>query len=137
MELRVKEQFICYMFVVILFLTGMCVEIPPADATFSYTKETPGASSNVSIFRDGSNVISLERICTVDMLRCDIVTNLCGNRGRTLVRRFLRTVAFLFAVAVMLSQLLYYRNEATVICRKRASNHATIVRYIQQKDGKK
>lgn len=137
MMLRKKEQFICYMVVVILFLTGMCVEISPADTVFSYTNAEIVSDDSITVIRDVSKLITFEPICTIETLGRNTAIVLSGNRGRIQVRRFLRNIAVLLAVPVLLSHLFHYGDIADLASCKMISSHAVIVRYIQQKDGKK
>jgi len=137
MKMNVREQFICCLLAVILFLSGMCVEIPHADASFLYAKEASFTSSNGSVISDGSRLTKPERVCTIDAFRRDVTTYLSGNRGRSLEKRFLRSVVALVAVAILLSYFFLSYGMANTAFMELVDSHATIVRYIQQKDGKK
>lgn len=136
MRVRMKEQFICCIFAVILFLTGMCVEIPPADFSFLRAQEVSSVDS-ISVIRDGSNLVSLERVCTIDMLRRGTTTYLSSSRARPIIKRVFRMVMILYAAAILLSFVSYYGGAAGRTSRRRTSSRETIIRYIQQKDGKK
>lgn len=137
MKMRVREQLICYLFVAILFLTGMCVEIPPADAAFLYAKEAFMTNFTGSIISEGSRLVTLEQVCTISMLERETTTVLSNNRSRNLAKKFLRNVVALFAVAILLSYLFCYGDVAKFASGNSSGSHAIIVRYIQQKDGKK
>ena len=137
MKEKLREQFICCMFAVILFLSGMCVELPHADASFLCTKEISATGMTGSVISDGTRVTSIERVCTLDTVRNNITTYLSSNQGRTLVRRFLRNVVALLAVAILLSILFYAEGGICAVFGRLESRHITIVRYIQQTDGKK
>lgn len=137
MRVQIKEQFMCCLLAVILFLTGMCVEVPPADVSFLYAKEASGASITGSVLREGSSHAVLEQAYMLETLRRDNTTFLSGNKGRSLIRRFARTVVALLAVAILLSFLFCHGGAGEIAFAKTVNSHATIVRYIQQTDGKK
>lgn len=134
MKLKVKEQIICWLFAVILFTTGMCVEIPSADLYFLYAQES--SVDKVSVICESTRTIKAEHICTPNMLKRDEGTYLC-NGGGTVTKRFIRNVAILYAVVLILCCVSYSGKATELACPKLVSSRATIVRYIQQKDGKK
>lgn len=134
MKLKVKEQIVCWIFAVILFVTGMCVEFPPADLYFSYAQEASG--DRVSVIRENLKTTEVERICTPNMLKKDEGTYL-SNSGRTVIKWFIRNVAILYAVVLFLCCVSYSGKATELACPKLVSSRAAIVRYIQQKDGKK
>ena len=129
MKLRKREQFICCLLVVILFFAGMCVEISPAGSFFSYTKEVETSSVPVSVIRDGSNLTRLEPVCVISALRRDTSVRPGSNRGRFVV-------VFL-AIELLLAHIFYFGESTELACRNRISRQMAIIRYIQQKDGKK
>ena len=137
MKLRMQEQFICYLLVAILFLVGIQVELPSADISFSYANEASVTNTTGSVISEGSKFVSIEKICTIDNLRRGVTTYVCGNKGRTLIRRFSGNVAVLLAAIMLLSTLFYSDNFLMCVSRKIAGSHVTIVRYIQRTDGKK
>lgn len=136
MKLRIREQFICCLFAVILFLTGMCVEIPHADTSFSYAKEVSLTGDGGSVLQDGSNVTILDNVCAISMLRRD-TTTFFDNKGRRMIRNFWRNVVILLASQALLFFIFFYGMITDWSALRLCGSHATIVRYIQQKDGKK
>jgi len=136
MKMQVQRQWICCLMIAILFLTGMCVEIPHADTSFLRTKEVSATDFSSSIISAGTRVTVIEQVCTLDTFRSNITTYLSSNKGRTLVRRFLRCAALL-TVVMLLSVLFYAKDGVCSALGKVESSHVTIVRYIQQTDGKK
>jgi len=137
MKLRVQEQLICCLLVVILFLAGIHVELPSADISFSYANEAPVTNTIGSVISESSKFASIEKTCTLDNLRRNVTTYVCGNKGRSPIRRFSGNAAILLAVAILLSILFYSDNFLVSASRKLVSSHVTIVRYIQRADGKK
>lgn len=134
MKLKVKEQIVCWLFAVILFMTGMCVEIPPADLYFLYAQE--GSVDKVSVIRENTRPAEVQHICTLNMLKRDEETYLSSG-GRTVTKRFIRNVAILYAVVLILCCVSYSGKATELACPKLVSSREVIVRYIQQKDGKK
>ena len=92
MKKGAREQFICVIFAVILFLSGMCVEIPPAGASFLRAQKYSANQTTGSVISEGTKMATLESVCTLDMLRRDTTTYLSGNRGRNFVKRIFKTV---------------------------------------------
>jgi len=137
MSIRIREQFICCIFAVILFLTGMCVEVPPADVSFLCAEETTSAGFCGSVLRERASYEMLEQVCALETLRRGNATILGSNKGRSPIRRFARTVVILLAVAILLSYLFYQRGIGEIAFAEIRSSHTAIVRYIQQTDGKK
>lgn len=137
MKVQVQRQWICCLMIAILFLAGMCVELPHADASFLCAKEISDTYMADSVISDGMRVTSIEKVCTLDTVRNNITTYLSGNRGKTLIRRFLRAVVILWAVVILSSVLFYAKKGVWTALGKVESSHVTIVRYIQQTDGKK
>lgn len=137
MRVQIKEQFMCCLLAVILFLTGMCAEVPPADVSFLCAKEASGASITGSVLREGSSYTVLEQVYTIETLRRDNATFLSSNKGRNLIRRFARTVVALLTVVILLDYLFCLGGAGETMFAKTVNSHATIVRYIQQTDGKK
>lgn len=137
MSLRVREQFICCVFAVILFLTGTCVEIPSAGSSFLYASEASQTDVTGSVLRDGSSITTLENVCAISMLRRDETTFLSSNESRSLMKRFLRNVAALLAFQTLLFFIFCYGVAEDWPILRRNASHVTIVRYIQQTDGKK
>lgn len=137
MKLKVKEQIICCIMVVILFFTGMCVELPSADASFLYAKKATVSSAADSVISNRGNTTKLEPICVIEAFSHDAIISFRSNRGRTLIRRFFRNVVALVAVAILLSHLFQYGDVADLVSSRKIGSHAVIVKYIQQKDGKK
>jgi len=136
MKEKLREQFICCMFAVILFLSGMCVELPHADASFLYASESSLTGTTGSVFRDGSIVAALENVCVLSTLRRDTTTILSSNRMRSTLRR-LRDVVALVATVMLLFYLFCFGRMTGDAFWKLNGSQATIVRYIQETDGKK
>lgn len=136
MREKLREQFICCMLAVILFLAGMCVEVPHADASFLYAKESSLADTGGSILRDGSGVATLNNVCALSTLRREVTTVLSSNRTRSVNRR-VRVVAALLTTALLLLYLLCFGRLTENVTWKLIGSRATIVRYIQETDGKK
>ena len=134
MKLKVKEQIICWLFAAILFVTGMCVEFPPADLYFSYAQES--SATKVSVIRENTNTVEIERICTPNMLKKADAAYL-SNTERTAEKRFVRNVAILYIALFMLCCISYSGKATELVYPKPISSREVIVRYIQQKDGKK
>ena len=137
MKVQEQRQWICYLMIAILFLSGMCVELPHADAYFLRVKETSVTGMAGSVISDGTRITSIEKVCTLDTFRNGVITYLSNSRGRILVRRFLRNVVALLAVVILLSMLFYAEDNAGTVFGRLESSHVIIVRYIQQMDGKK
>jgi len=137
MKMRVREQLICCIFAVTLFLSGMCVEIPHADASFLYAKEVSFTGLSGSVISNGSRITKLEPVCAIDAFRRDTTTYLSDNKGHNLVKRRLRNVVSLVAAVMLLSDIFLSYGMAARVSLKLVGSHATIVRYIQQTDGKK
>ena len=136
MKLRLREQIICCMLAVILLFTGMCVEIPHADASFLYAKEASATNPTGSVIREGSAMVKLDRICTISTLKSNVTTFLSSNRMRNPMKR-IRDVSALFAAAMLLLYLFCFGRLADEVFGKLNASHDTIIRYIQQTDGKK
>lgn len=136
MREKVREQFICCMFAVILFLSGMCIEVPHADASFLYAKESSFADTTGSVFRDGSTVATLGNVCVLSTLRRDMTTILSSNRMRNTSKR-VRDIVALLAVAMLLFYLFCFGRVTGEVFWKINSSQAIIIRYIQETDGKK
>lgn len=136
MKEKLREQFICCVFAVILFLSGMCVELPRADASFLHTQETPVTHAIGSVISDGSRLTVIERACTINMLNRDATTILSSNRMRSVMKRMHDVVA-LFATAMLLFYLFCLGRVTEGTFWKLTGSQATIVRYIQETDGKK
>jgi len=134
MNLKVKEQIVCWLFAVILFVTGMCVEIPPADLYFSYAQES--SSTKVSVIRENRNAVETDRICTLSMLK-KVDAAYLSNTRRTAEKRFVRNVAILYIALFILCCISYSGKATELVYPKWISSREVIVRYIQQKDGKK
>ena len=137
MRLRVQERFICCIFAVILFLTGMCVEIPHADTSFSYAKEASLTDATGSVLTDGSRITTLENVCAISMLKRDTSTFLSSNKSRSLMRKFLRNVAALLASQALIFFIFCYGTTTDWSVVRLNGSLVAIVRYIQQTDGKK
>ena len=134
MKLEVKQQMLCCLMTVILFLTGMCVELPSANPFFSCTQEI--SSEEIHFIRESSNQIEAERICTVNMLKVNDETYL-SSTGKNAIERFNQSAAILYAVILLLYCVSYFGKAADFIGHGLVSSRETIVHYIQQKDGKK
>ena len=134
MRVKVEQQILCCIMTVILFLTGMCVELPPANLFFSCTQES--VVGEVSMLRETTDQINVERICPINMLKVNDETYL-SNTGKSVIRRFIRSVAILYAAILMLYCISYFGKATGFASHELVSSRATIVHYIQQKDGKK
>jgi len=134
MRLKVKEQIVCWLFAVILFVTGMCVEFPPADPYFSYAQES--SVNKIRVLRESRDVVETECICTPNMLKKVDAAYLSSNE-RTAEKRFVRNAAILYIALVVLCCISYSGKATELVYPKLISSREVIVRYIQQKDGKK
>ena len=134
MKLKLKEQIVCWLFAVILFVAGMCVECPPADLYFLYAQES--SATKVSVIRENTNAVEVERICTPSMLK-NADTAYLSNTERTAEKRFVRNVAILYIALFILCCISYSGKATELVYPKLISSREVIVRYIQQKDGKK
>ena len=134
MKLKVKQQMICCIFAVILFLSGLCVEIPPAELYFLYAQES--SVERISVIRENTKTTEVERICTPNMLKREKAAYL-SSMGRSITKRLIRSAAILYAVVLILCCVSYSGKATEFACPKLVSSRAAIVRYIQQKDGKK
>ena len=134
MRVNVKQQILCCIMTVILFLTGMCVEFPPANPLFLCTQES--VVEEVSMLRESTEQINVERICSISMLKVNDETYL-SSTGKNVIRRFIQSVAILYTVILMLCCVSYFGKATDFTSHRLVSSRATIVRYIQQKDGKK
>lgn len=134
MRVNVKQQILCYIMTVILFLTGMCVELPPANPLFSCTQES--VVEEVNVLRESTEQTKVERICSISMLKVNDETYL-SSTGKNNIQRFIRSVAILYAVILMLCCVSYFGKATDFASHRLVSSRATIVHYIQQKDGKK
>ncbi len=137
MKERVRERFIGCLLAVILFFAGMCVEIPHADVSFLRAKEAYATDVRGGVISDGSRIVKMDQICTLGAFRQDITSILSCSRGRSIVKRVLRHVAALMTVVILLSYFLCLGKMAEAASVKLVRSHITIVRYIQQTDGKK
>ena len=137
MSIRIREQFICCLFAVILFLSGMCVEIPMADTSFLYAKDSSGTEFASSVLCAGKSYTVLEQDCTLEMLRTNNATILSSNIKHNQVGRFVRMVVALLTVVILLCYAFCLNGAKDVVFAKTVNSHTTIVRYIQQTDGKK
>jgi len=137
MKAQIQRQWTCYLVIAILFLSGMCVELPHADASFLRAKEVSVTGMAGSIISDGTRTTSIEKVCTLDTVRNSITTYLSNSKGRIPVGRFLRNVVALSTVIILLSFLFYAEEGVRAISKRMESRQVTIVRYIQQTDGKK
>ena len=134
MKLKVKEQIVCWLFAVILFVTGMCAEVPPADLYFSYAQES--SVTKFSVLRENRDTVETERICTPNMLK-KVDAAYLSNTERTAEKRFIRSVAILYIALFMLCCISYSGRATELVYPELVSSREVIVRYIQQKDGKK
>ena len=134
MKLKLKEQIVCWLFAVILFVTGMCVEIPPTDLYFSYAQEN--SVDRVAVIRENKNTVEIERICTPNMLK-KVDAAYLSNNERTAEKQFIRNVAILYIASFMLCCISYSGKATELVYPELISSREVIVRYIQQKDGKK
>lgn len=137
MKAQMKRQWTCYLVIAILFLSGMCVELPNADTSFLRAKEVSVTGMTGGIISDGTRTTSIEKVCTLDSVRNSITTYFSNSKGRIPVGRFLRNVVALSTVIILLSFLFYAEEGMRAISKRLESRHVTIVRYIQQTDGKK
>lgn len=137
MRERVREQLICYIFIAALFLAGMCVEIPSADISFLRANEASMTDATGSVISNVAKITALERACTISMLRRDATTFLSSNRNRSLMKRNAGNVAALIAAETLLFYIFCLGKIAEWSSGVLRRSHATIVRYIQQTDGKK
>ena len=137
MKAQMQRQWTCYLVIAILFLSGMCVELPHADASFLRAKEVSVTGMTGSIISDGTRTTSIEKVCTLDTVRNSITTYLSNSKGRIPVGRFLRNVVVLSTVIILLSFLFYAEEGVRAISKRMESRQVTLVRYIQQTDGKK
>ena len=134
MKLKVKDQIVCWLFAVILFVTGMCVELPPTDLYFSYAQES--SVTKISVIRENINTVETERICTPNMLK-KVDAAYLSNTRRTAEKQFIGNVAILYIALFMLCCISYSGKATELVYPKLISSREVIVRYIQQKDGKK
>ncbi|MBR5127509.1 MAG: hypothetical protein IKU69_03675 [Roseburia sp.] len=137
MKESVRRQFLGFMMAVILFLSGMCVELPYADTSFLYAKDTCADERAGSVLSDGTKLAKLERVCTIATLQKNTFTFLSSSRSRNLGKRILKNVAIFAAVEILLSGIFLSYGMADTASLILRSSRGTIVRYIQQTDGKK
>ena len=137
MKVQTQRQWICYLLVAILFLTGMCVELPHADVSFLRANEVSATGMTSSAISDGVRITSIETMCTLETLHNGTTTYLSNSKTRTSIRRFIRDAVALVTVVILLSDLFYARDGESAISQGGESRHDTIIRYIQQTDGKK
>ena len=134
MKLKVEEQIVCWLLAVILFVTGMCVELPPADLHFLYAQES--SVTKTSVIRENKDTVETERICTPSMLK-KVDAAYLSNTRRTAEKRFVRNVVILYIALFMLCCISYSGKATELVYPKLISSREVIIRYIQQKDGKK
>ena len=137
MKLQVPKQFICYITAFILFLSGVWMEMPSADVSFLYAQEMTDMESMGSVLSEGVKSAKQECISTIDVFARDITACLSSNRVQNGMKRLARNVAFFTAVVILLICLLCYDYLLKCSTQSLPSSHATIIKYIQQMDGKK
>lgn len=132
MKLRMKKQIICCITAIILFVSGIYLDVLPEDSSFLCEFQTPAASTDTSV-RDGDH-FKLAEFCTNDMLRQN-ESNYFNPSSKKKVssKKDFETVVF----ADKAQQPVYFGKPTDYVCRQLVSSHVSVVRYIHEKDGEK
>lgn len=133
MRIQRKQRWICCALAVILLMSGMCVDIKPADSYLC-------CDTNVStgtILEVPRYLLSVREVCTPEMLRQGIALPQNQNYRRILIRRFSRIGMGVIVAEGILPRLLLSARVTEAVYGQPAAFHVVIVQYIQQQDGKK
>jgi len=137
MKLRMKEQLICYVLVVVLLVMGMQVEVAPINPSFLRGENTVSAGTVSSVIRSGSHLLAAKEDCTIDMIQRSTSTYQNSNNRSLSPNRVLKLAILLLVVELLLLQKFYFGTAIDNIAAMFANCHIATVLYIHQKDGKK
>lgn len=137
MKLRMKEQLICILLTLMLFVVGMQADIKPVNPSFLRGERMVSENTAYSTIRSGTYLTAVEKTCTIDMIRKSVSTYQNSNYNRITVRRFFEVTILLLITELFLLQRFYFsaaiegRDIESMRC------HIATIQYIHQKDGKK
>lgn len=137
MKLRMKEQWICFLLTVILFVVGMQADITPVNPSFLRGESVIAENPAHSTIRSGTYLTAIEKTCTLDMIRKSVSTYQNSNCERILVKRILRIAVLILLAEIFLLQKFYFSAAIERLNIKTIRCHIATVQYIHQKDGKK
>lgn len=134
MKLQGKVRWICCLLTAIVLLTGVCVAVKPAD---SYFVCDSGACVENSTIAKPQYFTCTAEICEPTVIQRNQTTEL-GNNQKQIANRRPSGVLILSSVTVeALERQICHYGVIDDTCCAMACSHVTMVRYIQQQDGKK
>lgn len=137
MKLRLKEQWICFLLTAVLLVVGMQADIAPVNPSFLREDNQATEVTALSTIRSGVYLTSVEKHCTMNMLRRSESTYQNGNNIRMSARRFLKVAILLLLTEIFLLQRFYFNAAIESLDIASIRCQIATINYIHQKDGKK
>ena len=133
MKFQWYKKLICYVFIAILFASGMHVEI---DNSHSFLACEPQATSENQQYSNSQTFISSDS-CTTELLQPRNTQYIKNNSAKRNIIRRVRSFSPTSTLCTIKQNLFYLEEQPLSDVRCSASSQIVIIEYIHRQDGAK